>query len=418
MKVALIGAGKMGLPLACLIADHGADVIACDVNPELVEAINRGSCPIDEPGVSELLARSVAAGRLHATTDTAAAAAESDVIIVIVPALLTDDLHADLSIMESVTRQIATTVRPGTLVVYETTVPVGTSRKVFAPLLEGTGARVAYSPERVKSAHVLDHLTETPKVVGGADPEIAQQVADFYHTHLGAPVFNVETLEAAEFVKVAGMLYRDVNIALANQLAGYAEAVGLDLPALLEPINTDGEAHVLRPGVGVGGHCTPVYPYFIIHDADERHTPITLARQARLVNDGQPEHVVARIESVLGSLDDVTVTILGLGFRPGIKEHLYSPAFLLQPALRSRGARVVLHDPLYSDEEIRAHGFEPGPIEGATVLVLNTAHNEYSSLQFADLAGAGLRLVADGRNYWSRVDVEAAGPTYLGVGIG
>ena len=132
MIVSVVGAGKMGLPLACLIADHGAQVFACDVNPDLVDMINRGGCPIDEPGVPALLSRNVEKGRLEATTNTAAASAQSDVIIVIVPALLTADLHADLSILESVAHDVATTVRRGTIVIYETTVPVGTTRRHHA----------------------------------------------------------------------------------------------------------------------------------------------------------------------------------------------------------------------------------------------------------------------------------------------
>ena len=272
MKVAVIGAGKMGLPLACQFAARGASVLVCDVRQQVVDTINAGRCPIDEPGIAELLSAAVERRALLATTDTARAAAESEVIVVIVPALLTPELDADLSILCSVSEQIAAQLRPGTMVSYETTVPLGSTRHRFVPILERSGLRaghdfdVVYSPERVKSQLVLDHLTKTPKVVGGINSAAAERGAAFYGQYLGAEVTNVGTLEAAEFVKLAGMAYRDVNIALANELACYAEAAGVNFEPVRQAANTDGEAMLLRPGIGVGGHCTPVYPYFLIRD--------------------------------------------------------------------------------------------------------------------------------------------------------
>src|SRR5437867_304621 len=162
MRISVVGAGKMGLPLACHFASRGATVIACDVNAALVERINRGECPIDEPGVPALLASAVASGRLSATTDTMAAVAASDAVIVIVPVLLTGDNHAELSIMKSVTEQVARGLHAGLLVSYETTVPVGTTRRVLQPILEQSGMvagedfHLAYSPERVKSQRVIE----------------------------------------------------------------------------------------------------------------------------------------------------------------------------------------------------------------------------------------------------------------------
>src|SRR6185436_6638416 len=176
VKIVVVGAGKMGLPLAAQFASRGATVTACDVSARVVAAINAGECPVDEPGVPALVAAAVAAGRLSASTDTTGAVAEADAVVVIVPALLTDAPDADLSILEAVTRQVAAALRPGMLVSYETTLPVGTTRGRFGPLLEAGSGLVAgrdfalvFSPERVKSQRVLLHLTETPKVVGGID---------------------------------------------------------------------------------------------------------------------------------------------------------------------------------------------------------------------------------------------------------
>ena len=426
MNVSVIGVGKMGLPLAVWMASRGASVRACDINPHVVRAIEAGDPNIDEPGVRELLGEALAAGRLRATTDTAMAVSESDVVIVIAPAVLTGAHEADLSNLQSASRDIARGLRRDTLVIYETTVPVGTTREHLLPILEtsglsiGDGLAVAYSPERVKSRLVMRHLKETPKIVGGFDEASAARAADFYRDALGAPVIDVGTPEAAEFVKLAGMIYRDVNIALANQLATYGEAAGLDTTHLFEAANTDGECALLAPGIGVGGHCTPIYPYFLIQDAVRRNVDASLVTKAREVNDSQPERMAARLERQLSGLAGARVGILGFGFRPEVKEHICSPTFLLEAALRSRGADVRVHDPLYADHELTEHGFTPWTPDGSdwspAAIVLATGHASFRALGLAGLRDAGLQVVVDGRRFWDPAAISELGLDYIGTG--
>ena len=423
MKVTVIGAGKMGLPLACQLAHRGASVVACDIRESLVRNINDAFCPIDEPGVADLLRSALAEGKLRADTNAAAAIAESEVVVVIVPALLTEDRDADLSALISVARQIASAMRPGTLVSFETTVPVGATRGQLLPVLEESGLRagrdfdLVYSPERVKSLYVLKHLRKTAKVVGGFDAQATRRGCEFYSTYLGADVIDVGSLETAELVKLAGMVYRDVNIALANELARYSEAFSVDFERVVAAANTDGEAAILRPGIGVGGHCTPVYPHFLIRDAERRRLPARLAEEARQINDGQAAHMVDRLEREWGPVRGRRVLILGLAFRPSVKEHLFSPAFLLRETLLARGAEVLLHDPLYSPEEIRAHGFASGSVtDGADAVILNTAHPEYAQFDFDHFAVCGGKAVVDGRNIWDPEKIRAAGLVAISVG--
>lgn len=416
VNVVVIGAGKMGLPLACAFASRGANVTACDVSPELVAKINAGEPPFEEPGLPEMLASSVKAGRLRATTDTREAIRGADVVVVLVPVLLDGRRGADLSIIEAISNDIAGALRPGAMVSYETTLPVGTTRrlgKLIAQggLVAGENFDLVFSPERVKSRLVLKHLFANPKIVGGITPKASARGAEFYKTFLGAPVIDVGTLEAAEFVKLAGMVYRDVNIALANELAAYALAHGLDFEAVRDAANTDGEAALLAPGIGVGGHCTPVYPYFVVNEARQRNIPVPLTEKAREMNERQPERIVER----LGDVNGRRVLILGLSFRPGVKEAAYSPAYALRDVLHSRGAAVELYDPLYTEDEIRASGFTPGSIDGQEVIVLNTSHTEYAALDFKALAKGGLRRVVDGRQLWSPEAVRASGVDYIGI---
>jgi nucleotide sugar dehydrogenase len=425
MRVAVVGAGKMGLPLAAQLAANGADVVACDIDPAVVTAIDAGDCPIDEPGVPELVAEAVSAGRLHATTDTAGAVCDREVVIIIVPALLGADRDIDVGPLGAASRAVAQGLQPNTMVIYETTMPVGGTRRLLAPQLETSGLSpgddfdLVFSPERVKSQRVLRHLTVNPKVVGGHTPAAAARAEDFYGKYLGAPVTNVGTLEAAEMVKLAGMVYRDVTIALSNELARYAEAVGVDLPDLLPAINSDGEANLLSPGIGVGGHCTPVYPHFLLRDAERRGIAAGLAARARVVNDGQPAAVLDAVAGSTGPLAGRRVLVLGVAFRPGVNEHAYSSAFALRDALAERGADARFHDPLYSPAQLDDLGLPAGDLEqtpAPEVLVLNTAHEGYLALDWAALRGRGVRVVVDGRNVLDPDDIEDAGLHYHGVG--
>lgn len=417
MKIAVIGAGKMGLPLACAFASRGANVMACDVNPKTVESINRGVCPFDEPGVPELLKDVVKKGRLRATRDNRVAMAASEVVVVIVPVMLTESRCADLRIIRQIASDMAGSLKRGSMVCFETTLPVGETRRLGARiekggLKAGVDFDLVFSPERVKSRRVMKHLFDNPKIVGGITQQSALRAARFYARFLGAPVINVGSLEASEMVKLAGMVYRDVNIALANELAHYAMARGIDFEMVRAAANTDGEAFLLRPGIGVGGHCTPVYPYFLINDAKARRIPIKLIETGRCRNEQQPALCLAR----LGGMSGKKILILGLGFRPGVKEIACSPAFPVRSALEKQGARVSLHDPLYTDDEIKAHGFRPGSLEAKwDILVLNTAHDEYRKLDFRRLAACGVKIVLDGRDFWAPEKVRKYGIKYLGI---
>jgi nucleotide sugar dehydrogenase len=413
----------MGLPLACTFGRNGAFVTVCDIDASLVDLVNAGRCPYEEPGLAELISSLHAEGRLAATTDTANAASRSDAIVVIVPAHLTDDREIDLSVLRSASQQVGAGLKRGTLVVYETTVTVGGTRRSLVPVLErhsnlkaGEDFFVAYSPERVKANHVLERLGTTPKVVGGLDAESLVRAAALYRDYLRAPIDEVGTIEAAEMTKLAGMLYRDVNIALANELAAFCEVAGVDFERVRQAANRDGEAELLLPGIGVGGHCTPVYPYFLTRESRRLGLTQRISEAAREINDNQPSRQLDRVAAAWRPLAGRRVHILGLGFRPGVKVDTLSPAFALAKDLRERGATVTIEDPYYTDEELRESGFMAGSVQNSEVVVLNTAHLEFRAPDFGAWRSAGVEVVLDGRNFWAQRDAEAAGLLYFGIG--
>jgi nucleotide sugar dehydrogenase len=425
--VAVVGLGKIGLPLAAQFVHSGQRVIGCDINPEVVELVNAGQSHVkEEPGLDERVREAVASGYLTATTDTTAAVRESNVVVVIVPVLVDEARHeVDFRSIDAATDAVARGLQPGTLVIYETTLPVGTTRERFGPALErGSGLRVgrdfwlAFSPERVYSGRIFRDLQKYPKVVGGLTSECTERANSFYIAVLeGAGTLITQNADTAEFVKLIETTYRDVNIALANEFARFAEARGLPVDEAIFAANSQPYSHILRPGIAVGGHCIPVYPYFLINGAGEGE--MSLPRTARLVNDGMAGWALARVSKVLGGLEGKRMLVLGLSYRENVKETAFSGAVRLVEQLKEAGAGAWLNDPLYTDEEIERFGATPASLADlpdGDAVILQAYHDEYRSLDWHALARKGYRVVLDGRNSLDRVDIKATGMQYIGMG--
>jgi len=425
-KVAVVGLGKIGLPLAAQFASKGATVIGCDVLPHVVETINEGHSHIhEEPGLEEAVSRAVAAGRLHATLDTRAATRESDVVVVIVPLLVGLDRSTDFRILDAATTAVGRGLRSGTLVIYETTVPVGTTRGRLRETLEkesgfraGNDFSLAFSPERVYAGRIFEDLRKYPKIVGGIDEASTRRAVDFYRTVLDAEVWPVENAETAEFAKLAETTYRDVNIALANQLALYAANRDVNVREAFKAANSQPYSHIHRESIGVGGHCIPVYPHFLLSDAADGE--LSLIRDGRQTNDRMPAVAVEHLERALGGLESRRVLVLGASYRENVKELAFSTAAALVDLLRRAGADVLIHDPLYTPSELgylEANVVDLDSTEalGADAVIVQAWHNEFRSLDWKRFEH--LRAVLDGRRAVEPESVRSAGAVYLAVGV-
>jgi UDP-N-acetyl-D-glucosamine dehydrogenase len=412
MRVAVIALGKIGLPLAVQIASAGHEVIGVDVDGRTVEAINAGLEPF--PGEADLqrrLSELVPSGRIRATTDYGDAIPEADVIVVVVPLFVDDESWApDFGWMDAATKSLATHLRPGTLIAYETTLPVGTTRNRWKPmieeqsqLVEGKDFHLVFSPERVLTGRVFADLRRYPKLIGGLSETGARRGVEFYESVLDFDdrddlprrngVWDLGSAEAAELAKLAETTYRDVNIALANQFGLFAAEHGIDVYQVIEACNSQPFSHIHRPGIAVGGHCIPVYPRLYL----STDPGADIVRTARLLNASMPERLVSQAEQLLGSLDGMEAVVLGAAYRGGVKETAFSGVFPTVEALRARGARVRVHDPLYDVAELEGLGLEAFQMGSRVDLaVLQTDHAEYRSLAPHDLPG--IRLLVDGRN--------------------
>jgi len=422
-SVALVGAGKMGLPLAAQFAGHGWQVTAVDVNPTVVEAINAGRSHVgEEPGLTEAVAAAHTSGLLRATTDGTDAARSVDVVVIIVPVMLNDRQQPDYRYMDAAVEAVGPGLHAGSLVIFETTLPVGDTRGRFAPALEAASGLtvdddlfVAFSPERLLSGHVFQNLATYPKLVGGLGPASTARAAAFYASVLDAEVVGMSNAEAAEFAKLAETTYRDVNIALANEFANYAERSGVDILEVITAANSQPYSHIHQPGIGVGGHCIPVYPHFLLSRAPE----MTLVEASRKANDGQVDRAIANLQRDLGSLDGLDVLVLGLTYRHGVKEVAYSRAIPLIDGLRARGATVLAFDQLLDDDEIVQLGAVPwkwgSGAPGVHAIVTQTGDPQFSALDPAWFPA--LRVVLDGRNSLRDLALPD-GVAYRGIGVG
>ncbi|GAB2665987.1 nucleotide sugar dehydrogenase [Kribbella swartbergensis] len=412
MRVSVVALGKIGLPLAVQFAAKGHQVVGVDINPKTVEQVNAGQEPFPgEAHLAELLTETVADGRLRATTDYADAIPGSDAVVLVVPLFVDEKTgEPEFGWMENATRSLAEHLSPGTLVSYETTLPVGTTRNRWKPLLEevsglkeGEDFHLVFSPERVLTGRVFADLRKYPKLVGGLSEEGAKRATAFYEAVLdfderpdlerGNGVWDLGSAEAAELAKLAETTYRDVNIGLANQFARFAGEHGIDVHQVIEASNSQPYSHIHRPGIAVGGHCIPVYPRLYLWTDPEA----TVVRAAREANLGMPEYTVGLLEGAYGDLAGAKVVVLGAAYRGGVKETAFSGVFPAVEALKARGAEVSVHDPLYTEEELRQLGFTPyalgAPVDAA---VLQADHAEYGQLSPADLPG--VKVLVDGRD--------------------
>lgn len=410
MRICVVALGKIGLPLAVQYASKGHEVVGYDISQRVVELVNDGVAPFPgEAGLDALLKEVVADGRLTATTDGTAAARGAEAIVVVVPLIVDAQDVPDFGPLDAATETIAAGLARGAVVSYETTLPVGTTRERFAPLLEagsglaaGTDFGVVFSPERVLTGRVFADLRKYPKLVGGIDAYSTELGIAFYRavldfdarTDLARPngVWDLGTAEAAELAKLAETTYRDVNIGLANTFARFADKAGLDIAKVIEACNSQPYSHIHQPGIAVGGHCIPVYPRMYLWNDPEAQ----VVRSARETNAAMPAYAVGLLAGAHGELAGQRVAVLGVAYRGAVKETAFSGVFGVVEALRSRGALPLVCDPMYTEDEIRALGFEPY-LAGTRVdaAVIQTDHQEYRQLTPADLPG--VKTLIDGR---------------------
>jgi UDP-N-acetyl-D-mannosaminuronic acid dehydrogenase len=420
-KICVLGLGYIGLPTAATFATHGIQVIGVDVNPQVVETLNRGELHIHEPGLRQVVEKALQSGNLTVSTRPA----EADAFLIAVPTPFHEGKYAeyegrryklsDMSAVIAATEAIVPYLRRGNLVILESTSPPRTTLDLVRPILErstlkaGTDFFLCYSPERVLPGQIMRELIENARVIGGVTPESARAGHDLYAVFVKGQILETDAT-TAEMVKLMENTTRDVNIAIANEFARLAEKFGVDVWEAIRLANLHPRINILSPGPGVGGHCISVDPWFFVETAPEL-TP--LIYHARRVNDDQPHFVVKRVKEALGSLSGKRIAALGLAYKPDVDDLRESPAIEVAHLLREHGAQVKAWEPFKPNAQLQgieiASSLEES-LSNAEAILLLVRHTQFTSLDPAQLAAqTSARIAIDTVNGWEREKWQAAG---------
>lgn len=382
-QVCVVGMGYIGLPTAALLAGSGFQVLGVDINARVVAMINEGRVHIVEPDLDHVVHKVVAEGKLRAATS----AVPADVFILCVPTPLHEgdgDPQPNIDFVLAATRAIAPLVRPGNMVILESTSPVGTTARVADELREAgvdiEKVHIAYCPERVLPGTILSELVENDRIVGGLSEDAASAVADFYRHFVRGRVLQTDA-KTAEMCKLTENSFRDLNIAFANELSLICDREGIDVWKLIALANCHPRVNILQPGPGVGGHCIAVDPWFIVarDPANAR-----LIRQGRLVNIDKTKWVVTQVREAVEARPGAAVACLGLAFKPNIDDLRESPAMEVARKLAHLGLKTFNVEPNISDHpELPLVPLDEA-IEEAEIVAILVRHEEFLKPGFSD----------------------------------
>jgi UDP-N-acetyl-D-mannosaminuronic acid dehydrogenase len=422
-KLAVVGLGMVGLPVAALFASRGFSVVGVDVRADRVAVINDGRMPMigEEPGLPEMLAEVVRAGKLRATVDYAALA-DADVITINVETPVDAQHHPDYRALEGACRSLGPVLKRGALVIVESTVAPGTTERTVRPLLEkasGMKANLDFllgaCPERVMPGKLLSNLREVSRVCGGGTSETAALMLQFYRHVVSASLDPADIL-TAELVKTTENAYRDVQIAFANEVALICESCGADVWRVRELVNKSPGRSMHLPGAGVGGHCIPKDPWLLAHAA-QGDVPLRVIPAGRATNEAMPRHMLALLEDGLAAagrvLAEARVVVLGFAYLEESDDTRNSPSEVFVGYLEQAGAKVVVHDPFVPE----LAGDLMAALQGADAAVLMVAHKLYRGLDLKRLAATLAHpVLIDGRHVYDRARAQTAGLVYRCIG--
>lgn len=433
VKIAVIGLGRIGLPTAAVFAHTGARVIGFDIRNDVVKDTNAGRCQLlDEPGLSDMIGNAVGRGYLRATLEPEDAIPNADFVIICVPTPVYDTKTPDYSAIRDAAKTTGKYLREGATVVVESTIGPGIAEEMIKPIIESTSGMkagedfgIVSCPERSDPGNIMANMKSLPRIVGGLDARTTELVAALYESALGVKAIRVSDPKTANAAKLTENLFRDVNIALANEFALLFEDLGVDA---IEVINACASKYNFMPhypGIGVGGPCLPSNSYYLISEGVKSGNIPYLIRMAREINDRMPDHAVELVGEALNEAGKTVkgskIAVLGVAYKPNIKDIQLTPVQRVISRLREMGARVDIYDPMFKGEEVFGIRVKPNleaAVKSADCLVIGTAHDEFKRLNFDELARlANMQAgFVDARNVFPPDSAIRAGFAFRGVG--
>ena len=433
LKIMVVGLGKVGLPLALVFADSGLNVTGVDINLKTVELLNKGILPHYEPKVPELLKKCIENGKFKAVTDSTGAAKDSDIIIMVVPTLISTDKEPNITAVEKAAEFVGKGLKKGSIVIIESTVPPGTTEGIVKDTLEReSGLKacadfgLAFCPERVQSPQVVDDIRKNyPKIVGGIDKKSTEIASALYSFINEKGVITVKNPKTAEMEKVVENTYRDINIAFANELALISGKLGIDVMEIIDVANTQPFCNILRPGAGVGGHCIPMDPYYLIDEAKKIGLDVNLLENARKINDFMPKHVVDLVKEGLSDMNkniqESKIAVLGVSYKENTDDYRYSPSKDIINYLNDNKAYINTFDPYVDDvNDLKVEHFNDlrECVKDTDCIIIATAHKEFLEMDLNEikLLTNEKCLFIDGRCVFNPDNILDAGFIFRGVG--
>lgn len=396
MKICVIGLGYIGLPTSAMFASHGCEVVGVDVQPKVVETLNKGHIHIEEPGLEEILKRTVVSGNFRASLKPE----KSDAFIIAVPTPNLDDefLSCDLKYVIDGTKSIIPYLEKGNTVIIESTIAPKSTDDFVKPILEQAGFKIgedlflAHCPERVLPGQILYELKHNNRIVGGITPACTEHAAEIYSTFVEGELIKTEA-KTAELSKCMENTFRDVNIALANELAKICYKLDINCMDVIQMANKHPRVNIHQPGPGVGGHCLAIDPYFIWAKAPEIANIIKLSRDT---NKSMPEYVVEKTEMLLDGLVNPKIAVFGVAYKGNVDDVRESPAIEIVQLLKAKGYNVFVHDPHVQDENYVDF---VTAVENTDIILILTDHNEFKNMDLVKIANMMKRpFIFDTRN--------------------
>lgn len=415
MKLCVLGLGYIGLPTAVMFAKQNVQVHGVDINPDVVTALNKKEVHVNEPGLKEMMIEVMDKGKFTVSEQPQ----EADAFIIAVPTPLTTNKRANLDYVKSAAHMILPHLKKGSLIVLESTIPPKTMDNLLIPILEQTGyiigeeLFVSHSPERVLPGNLFVELISNDRIVGGVNEISSKMTVTLYKCFVKGTIHITDTA-TAEMVKLMENTYRDVNIALANELARIAEHIGFNVWKAIELANCHPRVNIHKPGPGVGGHCIAVDPWFIVEQIPTESKLISLSRT---INDNMPNHVVYKIDDIVKEFKAPVISLLGLAFKGNIDDIRESPSLIIIRELRKRGYHLKIYDPhVKSIVEGKVATLEEAAVDSDCLLIL-TDHDIFKVIDFQQIKSLlRNKIVLDTRNIVNQAELEKLGYTCIQLG--
>ncbi len=420
-SVTVVGLGYVGFPLALLAAEKGHRVYGYDINEEHIKTLQQGISPFADPALQEKLSQTTSLTFGHDPIKIR----DADIVIVCVPTPVDKDHKPNLNPLRKACETVASYLRKGQLIAIESTIFPGTMEEIILPIMQSSNLTVGddywlvHCPERIDPGNPNYSISTINRVLGGITPRCGKKGKDFYDTLIDAEVQMLSSIKAAETTKVVENTFRDVNIALVNELAQAFDSMGIDVLEVIKGASTKPFAFMPHyPGCGVGGHCIPVDPYYLIEKSREKGFNPKFLAMARKINEGMPAYTVKKVvEGLLEAgktLQTASIVLLGLAYKKEIDDIRESPSLVIADALVNRGAQFEIYDPYVLDKSTVTS--LPAALHGKDCVIIATNHAEFANLTAQELQDAGVKVVVDGRNCLNKQDIIDSGIVYKGIG--